>query len=496
MCVRVNEFCASMTKGSSIETGLENVSCEDERQIQNRVAMNERCENMKDFNDLTDACCAGRQMDDDGFILVGGRCIAQEQDRTHYAEILTRNSISPDTKWSSPALKPSVRRTRKSDNPILRLSDDNSDILNDTNNEHAPKSTQDDFALYENMRAARNARKFEKEQGRKIHVSHSDSDLVCHNTNSEVLYENTHSEIVYQNARDDFNTSHVYENFEDKQRVLGTRLSVNSTTSTETSETESFYEDLDVVYEAMSPPTLRPSTVSKPIDIVYSSIDFGRRQNESPVSASSCTNSSSFGSLERPELRRCTSYCYGNGPLGVGPPPELPQRGSGSFTKRSRPRSCHMGNTEGSQITNFGLGMYTGTLIGSYVISKTSPKSVQKTIGEYLAREKKEHSKPVSFEVTSEYLSLSYNCAPWWLLAKNSVDDIGCITTYNTNNKTALGCTISKPGEDTRLFVIQCSDADQIKEAIVRNFQQPVASNSVSRQFKHFVICRADIILV
>ena len=491
-----------MTKGSSIATGLGHISGEDERQIQTRVTMNKTCENMKDFNDFTDICCNGRQTENDGFIVVSGRSIPQEQDTTHYAEILTRTSCSPNSKWSSPAVKPTVRRTRMSDNPILRLLDanDNSDILNGTDNDQRPKSTQDDFALYENTHTAKNARKFEKGNapnvGRKLHVSHSDSDLVCHNTNPEALYENTHSEIVYQNARDDFNTSHLYENFENKSRALRARFSVNSTTSNETSETESLYEDLDVVYEAMSPPALRPRSASKPIDIVYSSIDFGRRQNASPVSAESYSNSSSLGSLERPELRRCTSYCYGNAPLGVGQPPELPQRGSGSFTKRSRPRSCHMGNTEGSQITNFGLGMYTGTLIGSYVITKTSPKSVQKTIGDYLAREKKEYSKPVSFEVTSEYLSLSYNCAPWWLLAKNSVNDIGCITTYNTTNKTALGCTISKPGEDTRLFVIQCSDADQIKDAILRNFQQPVATNSVSRQFTHFVICRIGMTLV
>jgi hypothetical protein len=123
-------------------------------------------------------------------------------------------------------------------------------------------------------------------------------------------------------------------------------------------------------------------------------------------------------------------------------------------------------------------------------VARTSPKSIQKIIGDYLAREKKEHSKPVSFQVTSEFLCLSYNCAPWWLLAKNSVDDIGCITTYSANNKTALGYTISKPGEDTRLFVIHCSDADQIKDAIVKNFKRPATTNSVSQHIYevHFII--------
>jgi hypothetical protein len=479
-----------MTKELAIENDFENAGSETLRQRQNTVNMNVEFETTADLNDTnTDGW---RETEYVSFE-VGDceeRCIPKDQETTQYAQIIT------NTTSCTPARKSSTRRTRESDHPILR---DPKDIdrsrTSESEDNARPMITQDDFALYENARAAKSVRECSGENSlngeRKIHCSRSDSELAYENVRAEIVYQNTDAEIVYQNTSDDFNTSHIYENFEERRkssRELKASLSVNSTASNDTSETESLYEDLDIVYEEMSSP-LQPRPASKPIDIVYTSIDFGTRKttsNPSPRSVSSCTTSSSMGSLERPELRRCASYCYGNAPLGVGQPPELPQRGSGSFTRRSRPRSLHMGNPEGTQNTDFGLGLYTGTLVGSCIVAKSSPKSIQKIIGDHLAREKKEHSKPVSFQVTSEFLCLSYNCAPWWLLAKSSVDDIGCITTYSASNRTALGYTISKPGEDTRLFVIHCSDADQIKEAIVKNFKRPASTNLVSECFCKF----------
>ncbi len=241
----------------------------------------------------------------------------------------------------STAPKSPARQTRESDNPILRTpgkDTDKSRILTrlDREDNCRPRITQDDSALYENAHTARHVREYGREDSQNTHKKvqrcQSDSELVYENTHPEIVYQITDPEIVYQNTSDDFNTSHVYENFEDrmKSRELRTSLSIKSTNSNETSETESLYEDLDIVYEEMSSP-LQGRPVSKPIDIVYTSIDFGARKNSSPASAGSCSNLSSFGSLERQELRRCTSYCYGNAPLGVGKPPELPQRGSGKF---------------------------------------------------------------------------------------------------------------------------------------------------------------------
>lgn len=478
--------CGEMTKESAIDNDLGNTGSAD-------VNMNVTYENIKDLNNKVRSRSVGSETEYVEFIVCEGSSIPNEQQTTHYAEIHTRKPAeslaretptkSPDKSAKSPAKSAKSpaksteslpRKTRESDNPILRGSHDN-DKSDDSKDNCRPRFTQDDSALYENTRTAKHVLSCGRENSRNGHekqCSRSDSELVV----QQQPQQNIDPEIVCQHTSDVFNTYHVYENFEDRMK---SRMSIKSTTSNETSETESLYEDLDIVYEEMSPPS-QQRPVSKPIDIVYTSIDFGRRTNSSPVSVGSCSNSSSLGSLERPELRRSTSYSCGNVPLAVGKPPELPQRGSGSFTKRSRPRSLHLGNPEGTQNTDFGLGLYTGTLVGSCIITKTSPKSIQKVIGDYLAREKKEQSKPVSFQVTSEFLCLSYNCAPWWLLAKNSVDDIGCITTYSANNKTALGYTISKPGDDTRLFVIHCSDADQIKEAIVKIFKRPATTNSVS----------------
>lgn len=479
--------CGEMTKESAIDNDLGNTGSAD-------VNMNVTYENIKDLNNKVRSRSVGSETEYVEFIVCEGSSIPNEQQTTHYAEIHTRKPAeslarktptkSPDKSDKSPAKSAKSpaksteslpRKTRESDNPILRGSHDN-DKSDDSKDNCRPRFTQDDSALYENTRTAKHVLSCGRENSRngheKLQCSRSDSERVV----QQQPQQNIDPEIVCQHTSDVFNTYHVYENFEDRMK---SRMSIKSTTSNETSETESLYEDLDIVYEEMSPPS-QQRPVSKPIDIVYTSIDFGRRTNPSPVSVGSCSNSSSLGSLERPELRRTTSYSCGNVPLAVGKPPELPQRGSGSFTKRSRPRSLHLGNPEGTQNTDFGLGLYTGTLVGSCIITKTSPKSIQKVIGDYLAREKKEQSKPVSFQVTSEFLCLSYNCAPWWLLAKNSVDDIGCITTYSANNKTALGYTISKPGDDTRLFVIHCSDADQIKEAIVKIFKRPATTNSVS----------------
>ena len=472
-----------MTKELAIDNDFENnTGSEGLRQRQSTSSTNVGLKTMEDLNEIS---TDGRETEYVCFAV--GECeersIPKEQETTHYAQIITNTT-------SSSARKLSARKTRESDHPILRdHKDTDTSRTSDTEDNGQPIIMQDDFALYENTRAGKTVRNYSRENSlneeRKIHSSQSDSELAYENVHTENIYQNTDPEIIYQNTSDDFNTSHIYENFEGRTKSceLKSSLSIKSNTSNEASETESLYEDLDIVYEEMSSP-LRPRATSKPIDIVYTSIDFGaRKTNPSPVSVGSCTNSSSLGSLERPELRRCTSYCYGNAPFGVGKPPELPQRGSGSFTQRSRPRSMHLGNPEGPQTADYGLGLYTGTLVGSCIVAKTSPKSIQKIIGDYLAREKREHSKPVSFQVTSEFLCLSYNCAPWWLLAKNSVDDIGCITTYSANNRTALGYTISKPGEDTRLFVIHCSDADQIKETIVKNFKRPALTNSVSLKF-------------
>lgn len=481
-----------MTKDSVGDNVLGNTGPADIQQRQITINMGETSQ-VKEYNNYDDRWYNERETTENEDIMVcDGRSIAKEHNTDHYAEILTvqscsgRKSPGRKTVQKSPGKnlrtkspnretrrKLSPRVTRNSDNPILCYASDSES--------QTKKISQDDSALYENTNTVSYGR-----------------DCVQSLRNGQHLLRPMHSsqsdsEIVYQNtSTDDFseNTSPIYENFEDNPRCLRTTDSIRSNASNETSETESLYEDLDDIYEAMSPP-LRTRSVSKPIDIVYTSLDFPRKST-SPTSVRSCTYStSSFGSLDRTRLRRCQSYCYGGGPFGLPcgeKPPELPQRGGGCFTKRPRPSSMHLGKQD--VLTEFsnqdasldnGLGVYTGTLVGSCTVMKTSPKSVQKTIGDILAREKREHSKPVSFDVSTDNLTLGLNCAPWNMLAENSVDDIGCVTTFSSNNKTALGYTISKPGEDTRLFVIHCSDADQIKEAIVNYFKRPVTTNLVSK---------------
>lgn len=449
------------------------------------VNTNVMYENTDDMDNSIDGLSIQREnLYENDSVPCKGHSVSRENTTTVYAQLAEIQT----TACSTDITKVPTRRTRQSDHPILCISKDSdlSDVIKGVDSEGILSTvSQDDFASYENTRTRKylhdddndNAQNRECVSDRR---TRSNSELTDAHINPENLYENTDFGTVSETTSD---SSHVYENFEDKLKSHEMRMSLKSTMLNEAPETESLYEHLDIVYEEMSPPAQQKS-VSKPIDIVYTSIDFGARKcSPSPGSVGSSSMSSSFGSLERPELRRCTSYCYGNAPLGVGKPPELPERGSGSFTKRSRPRSCHINNLEGTQITDFGLGQYTGTLVGSCIISKTSPKSVQKIIGDYLAREKKERSKSVSFQVTSESICLSYNVPPWWALAKNSLEDIGCITTYSANNKTALGYTISKPGEDTRLFVIHCSDADQIKDGIIKYFHQPAANNSVSQHY-------------
>ena len=42
----------------------------------------------------------------------------------------------------------------------------------------------------------------------------------------------------------------------------------------------------------------------------------------------------------------------------------------------------------------------------------------------------------------------------------------------NANNKTALGYTVSRPGEDTYCYVLHCSGVDAIKESILSTFKR------------------------
>ncbi|XP_028398504.1 uncharacterized protein LOC114522083 [Dendronephthya gigantea] len=468
-----------MTKGSTMEVDFESACPDHSRQRRNELNMNETCVNTRlgSFKDANDSCSIEREKEDEDFyIICEGHSIPKEQDTTNYAEIRTKIPCLPVDTTTKPSSS-EARRTRESDNPILRLDKPDTSSVVDCEKDYGQRRkivTKDDFALYENTHPAKHVRQHGRQK--------NDEKRCCTCSDSEIGYHNTDSEIVYQNTSDSFNSSHVYENFERKTGWCAQRMnSERSTASNETSETESLYEDLDDVYEAMSP----PKCASKPIDIVYTSIAFEQRVKASPTSVGSYSNSSSLGSLDRPVLHRSVSYSYGGAPLGVGKPPELPPqriRGSRSYTgnsRRPRPQSLHMECQHPT--TDFGLGLYTGTLVGCCIVTKTSPKSVQKVIGDYLAREKKDQSKPVSFQVTSESLRLGLNCAPWRILAENSVDDIGCITTYSSSNKTALGYTISKPGEDTKLFVIHCSDADQIKDAIVRNFKRPPATNLLSK---------------
>lgn len=425
-------------------------------------------ENLKDV-ELSDIDVDFSIEENYGYVVFDGKSIpkdkAKDKDTTHYAEIVkgTPRNVEKTVQRR--------RQTRESDHPILQLSSDYKERQLEDCDEGLVMA--DDVSVTVSDEYAESL----TSNGENCSVSRLDSELVYKDIHSEVLYTNTHeTEVLYENAS--VLTEHIYENVECEKKKKQREKSITSNCSF---DTESLYEHIDI-YESMTSPRRR--FASEPIDIVKSSVNLNSSvSSESPRSLESYSNSgslTSYGSFERPDLRRCTSYCYGNAPFGVGRPPELPHRDSVNFTKKCRPRSFYLGNEEGYQADNQGLGCYTGTLVGSGIVKKTSPKSVQKIIGDYLSREKKDFSKPVSLQITNEFICLSYNCAPWWLLAKNSLDDIGCITTYNNNSKTALGYTISKPGEDTRLFVVHCSDADQIKDVIVKNFRQPYAPNSVS----------------
>lgn len=377
------------------------------------------------------------------------RWLVRKEDQTaHYAQIVTKKPCSLPIS--------STRRTRESSNPILRLyyGDEDRSICGPDSEECRPcgiAQAQHDSPLYENTS-----------------TTHSHPKVQYGRSDSGIAYVNT-----TQESEANVNDSHVYVNFENTTGTNNDDKGKNEKANPtyETSDSESLYEDIDDVYEEMS-----PRSSSKPINIVYASIDFSSK-NISPSSVGSGSLSSSVGSLERPDLRRspsCSSgyFSWSSRSLDVDKPPELPQRTSGSFLRRPRPTSLHLGSCNDlSVLTEFGL--YTGTLVGSCAVLKNSPKSVQHIIADFLAREKKERSKPVSIEVNGEFLRLSLNCAPWSLLAQNTIDDIGCVATFSANNKTALGYTISKPGEDARCYVVHCSDADAIKNSIMSTFKTP-----------------------
>ena len=372
-------------------------------------------------------------LEENMYVDCGRTLVAKEDEATHYAEILTTTPCKSTISMA--------RRTRESSNPILRLCYGEQDVSSADSAEECESRnmvSQDQHrcTVYQNTQEQRDLRPT-------LHHTRSDSDIFYVNEG-------------YPAKRDN---SHLYVNFDNDQQE--TRV------SNDTSDTESLYEDIDDVYEAMS-----SRCTSKPIGIVYASMDFSAARNTSPTSVDSpCSRSSSFGSFERPERRRVATFASEHLPLPSDKPPELPRRTSGSLSRRARPKSLHFGGGNRHEaIAEFGL--YTGTLVGRCTLMKSSPKSVQHVVSDFLAREKKERSKPVSLEVTAEFLRLSLNCAPWSLLAQSTLDHIGCVATVSANNKTALGYTVSKPGEDTYCYVLHCSGVDAIKESILSTFKR------------------------
>lgn len=366
------------------------------------------------------------------YVDCGQTLVAKEDEATHYAEILTTTPCESTISMA--------RRTRESSNPVLRLCYGEQDLSNaDSTEECEPRAVGQDErrTVYQNTQEQRDS-------SPTLHHTRSDSDIFYVNEGFPAKRDNSHQ---------------LYVNFDNDQQ--------ETKVPNDTSDTESLYEDIDDVYEAMS-----SRCTSKPIGIVYASMDFSAARNTSPSSVDSpCSRSSSFGSFERPERRRIATSTSELSPLPSNKPPELPRRTCGSLSRRARPNSLHFGGVDRHEaIADFGL--YTGTLVGRCTLMKSSPKSVQRVVGDFLAREKKERSKPVSLEVTAEFLRLSLNCAPWSLLAQSALDDIGCVATVNANNKTALGYTVSRPGEDTYCYVLHCSGVDAIKESILSTFKR------------------------
>lgn len=374
---------------------------------------------------------------------------------TQYAEIVSSTSITE--------YLPS-RPTRESDNPILRIGfasslkspnkylhqihQKPSELLIEGSNS-LPSTTKRYEPVYENTPT--------RSPNQSPKLSPNQSPCCCVRNQSGRFYENLEFPFTSDSDCESRRSSISVE-----------RQSLSSEESSRESESIS-----SVAYENI-PCEERPRARSKPLDIVYSDLDFSEHNN-------------------RRKIERCVSV-----PLGEKSSPLRPSPISNSLpplTKprplppkknmvNSRPKSmvvCNSGNTH--------LGFHIAKFVGAVVVQRSNELVLQTCMQDLLRKTHEENSKlqSVNLEVNNEFLRISTNCSPWEVILSCDIDHIGLVNVYEQDTN-VIGLILSIPRQDAMCYVMRTTEAQSILQAIKTVFKSPEPRLKVSQSIFLFMV--------
>ena len=210
----------------------------------------------------------------------------------------------------------------------------------------------------------------------------------------------------------------------------------------------------------------RKPNSSRPVDILYSDLDFKQDASSLVKCASSPGTISKF-------MERSKTLC-------PSASPRLPSRDHPSI----RPKSICLQFPARS--SNSGpVGTFMARYVGKATVQRSSEKSLEAAVDDITASTKADQCVSVIVEIDSDKMRFSTNREPWELIASFKLEDIGCAKVCE-HDRTLFGVLEGAPGKEATCYVLRCPDADAIYKLLEENFR---AAPKVGSSFVSFLFC-------
>lgn len=364
----------------------------------------------------------------------GLSCPTPDISSTQYAEIVSGTKITE--------YKPS-RPTRESDNPILRLEFASSSKSSD---KCLGQKTESDFERSNSL----TSRRIEPVYENTPTVTPNNSPKLSPNQ-SPCCNAHNQSERLYENVDFPFMTESDCESR--RSSISIERQSLSSEGSSRESEA------ISTAYENI-PCEERPRTRSKPLDIVYSDLDFSEHNNRRKIER--CVSVPVGVKLTPPRSSPVTNSL----PPFVKTRPLPPQR---KTTVTARPKSMVVCNS-----SNVHLGFHIAKFVGKVVVHRANDQVLQTAIQDLLRKTNEDDTKfhSVNIEVNNELVRISTNCSPWEVILSCEIDQIGLVSLYEQDTS-VVGLISSLPHQEAICYALRSAEAPTILRAIKNVFNSP-----------------------
>lgn len=399
--------------------------------------------------------------------------VTQDDDETaHYAEIHHVNDFEITEIAAS-------RPTRESDNPLLRQ--DFAQLADSKLLEPELQTIRNSFAGISKQVVSHgnHAKELPAHLLLKRSLSVGDNRNGFVRKYVDVMYENTqpspHDSPVMKHQNTSSATP-VYENITfpliESDRESHCSISSSSTegksvfSEEESLEYSNLYENVGDYANDQEP---RARTRSRPIDIVYSDLEFhGERKIQ--------THSSS---LESEELTTDISNSRKTKSLSAvqaKPSPPSPRGGSGL----ARPKSL---NLRLSKSSNEALGLCRARFVKKVTVQRSNDKTLQATLCEVLSKSSNVEDEPfVNVEVNSDLVRISTDFPPWEVIASCDIETVGHVNLYEEDDN-VLGIIVSPLGEESTCYIVRSQQASHILSTIKTAFRAPNLRVSILEKF-------------